>query len=32
MDAHAENACRVALGGGELLRFPVAGSDDVYPT
>jgi hypothetical protein len=30
MDEQAEKACRAAFGGGELLRFPVAGLNDVY--
>jgi|SoiMethySBSTD1v2_1073268.scaffolds.fasta_scaffold1146940_2 hypothetical protein len=30
MDEQAEKACRVAFGGGELLRFPVVGLGDVY--
>jgi hypothetical protein len=30
MDEQAENACRAAFRGGEVLRFPVAGRDDVY--
>jgi hypothetical protein len=30
MDEQAEKVCRPAFGSGELLRFPVAGLNDVY--